>query len=74
MELKGESSGGEAEAASFWETKRGTLTNWGKIRSSLIDEGRSLEVFPVVVNNEGNPEWVPLDPEGITRLLDCVEK
>ncbi|XP_010726988.1 uncharacterized protein LOC104917444 [Meleagris gallopavo] len=45
-----------------------------KIRASLIDEGRSLEVFPVIVNNGGNPEWVPLDLKGITCLLDCMEK
>ncbi|XP_019467603.1 uncharacterized protein LOC104917485 [Meleagris gallopavo] len=60
--------------SSFVLGNEGTLTDWGKIRSSLIDEGRSLEVFPVVINNKGNPEWVPLDPKGITCLLDCVEK
>lgn len=69
-----EDSEGEGEVNLHWGAKRGELTDWGKIRSTLIEEGRVLETFPVVVNSGGNPEWVPLDPKGITRLLDCAEK
>ncbi|XP_052523924.1 uncharacterized protein LOC128073272 isoform X1 [Tympanuchus pallidicinctus] len=54
--------------------KRDALTDCGKFRSSLIEEGRVLEIFLIIGNSNRDPEWVPLYPKDITHLIDCAEK
>ncbi|XP_048786361.1 uncharacterized protein LOC125686433 [Lagopus muta] len=54
--------------------KRDALTDCGKFRSSLIEEGKVLEIFLVVGNSNRIPEGVPLNLKDITHLIDCVEK
>ncbi|XP_042687577.1 uncharacterized protein LOC122167200 [Centrocercus urophasianus] len=56
------------------EVKRDALTDCGKFRSSLIEEGKVLEIFLVVGNGNRIPEGVPLDLKDITHLIDCAEK
>jgi len=38
-----------------------------------VEEKGLLTAFPVVLGEEG-PEWTPLDPKGVTRLIEAVEK
>ena len=50
------------------------VTDWAKIKEVAEEKGlANPAAFPVVVSDEG-PIWVPLDPKGITRVLEAVEK
>ncbi|XP_031467296.1 uncharacterized protein LOC116240846 [Phasianus colchicus] len=52
----------------------GPVTDWAKIKEVAEEKGlANPAAFPVVVSDEG-PIWVPLDPKGITRVLEAVEK
>lgn len=43
-------------------------TDWQKIKEAAEEKGLVTE-FPVVIGEEG-PEWAPLDPKGVTRLIE----
>ncbi|XP_072217370.1 uncharacterized protein [Excalfactoria chinensis] len=49
--------------------------DWMKIRELAEDKGLSgtLEAYPVVAMGRG-PVWIPLDPKGVARLIEAVEK
>ncbi|XP_031470465.1 uncharacterized protein LOC116243404 [Phasianus colchicus] len=52
----------------------GPVTDWAKVKEEAEEKGlANPATFPVVVSDEG-PIWVPLDPKGITRVLEAVEK
>lgn len=70
----GDVSEGEEEANSHWGTRGHTLMDWGKVRASLLGDGKVPEAFPVILTNTEGPEWVPLDPKGITHLINCAKK
>jgi len=46
--------------------------DWQKIREAVEERGL-LTAYPVVVGEEGL-EWTPLDPKGVTQLIQAVEK
>lgn len=47
-------------------------TDWQGIKDAVEEKGL-LTAFPVILGEEG-PEWIPLDPKGVTRLIEAVEK
>ncbi|XP_021239576.1 endogenous retrovirus group K member 5 Gag polyprotein-like [Numida meleagris] len=49
------------------------LTDWLRVRQEVEDRGLAVGAYPVVVGDQG-PTWVPLDPEGVIRFLEAVEK
>ncbi|XP_021249542.1 endogenous retrovirus group K member 113 Gag polyprotein-like, partial [Numida meleagris] len=52
------------------------IADWTKIADTLDEKGLSESVpeFLVVVTDDGVAQWVPLDPKGVARLVDAVEK
>lgn len=47
-----------------------------KIRKAIEDKGLSVptDLFPGIITDDGGPQWAPLDPKGIARLIDAIEK
>ncbi|XP_015129708.2 uncharacterized protein LOC107050476 [Gallus gallus] len=57
------------------EEGRLKLTDWGQIKEEVAQKGLAATyTLPVVVSEEGGPIWVPLDPKGVARMIEAVEK
>eukprot|EP00076_Gallus_gallus_P024474 XP_015146692.1 uncharacterized protein LOC107054036 [Gallus gallus] len=51
------------------------FTDWGQIKEEVAEKGLAATYrLPVVVSEEGGPIWVPLDPKGVARMIEAVEK
>ncbi|XP_072187129.1 uncharacterized protein [Excalfactoria chinensis] len=68
-------SSGVGPALNADDYKHCQVTDWMKIRELAEDKGLSgtLEAYPVVAMGRG-PVWIPLDPKGVARLIEAVEK
>jgi len=48
------------------------MMDWNWIRLEAEGKGIVPEAFLVIVSDHG-PEWVPLDPKGVARLVEFVD-
>ncbi|XP_072184906.1 uncharacterized protein [Excalfactoria chinensis] len=51
-------------------------TDCSKIRKTIEDKGLSVptDIFPGIIMDDRGPQWAPLDPKGIARLIEATEK
>ena len=62
----------EEEGAGFEWRGRDQMMDWNWIRLEAEGKGIVPEAFLVIVSDHG-PEWVPLDPKGVARLVEFVD-